>query len=91
MRDSESVPLEESIHSYFKREVQPHVAEAWIDMESVKIGYEISFNKHFYKHKPLRALEDVAQDILTLERQSEGLMAEILGVSVEELSGVGDA
>lgn len=91
LRDSESVPLAETIHSYFQREVKPHVPEAWIDMESVKIGYEISFNKHFYKHKPLRSLEEVARDIIDLERQSEGLMAEILGVSVEELSGVGNA
>jgi len=91
LRDSESVPLAESIHSYFQREVKPHVPEAWIDMESVKIGYEISFNKHFYKHKPLRSLEEVARDIVDLERQSEGLMAEILGVSVKELSGAGDA
>ena len=91
LRDSESVPMADSIHSYFQREVKPHVPEAWIDMESVKIGYEISFNKHFYKHKPLRSLEDVARDIINLERQSEGLMAEILGVSVEALSGAGDA
>lgn len=91
LRDSESVPLAESIYSYFQREVKPHVPEAWIDMESVKIGYEISFNKHFYKHKPLRSLEEVARDIVDLERQSEGLMAEILGVSVKDLSGAGDA
>lgn len=91
LRDSESVPLAEGIHSYFKREVQPHVEEAWIDMNSIKIGYEISFNKHFYKHKPLRSLEEVAKDIITLEQQSEGLMAEILGVTVEALSGAGNA
>ena len=91
LRDSESVPLAEGIHAYFKREVQPHVEEAWIDMNSIKIGYEISFNKHFYKHKPLRSLEEVAKDIIVLERQSEGLMAEILGVSVEASSGVGNA
>ncbi len=90
LRDSESVPLGEDIHTYFLREVKPHVEEAWIDLESVKIGYEISFNKHFYKHKPLRSLEEVARDIIELERQSEGLMAEILGVSVEELVGVDD-
>ena len=91
LRDSESVPLAEPIHSYFKREVQPHVTEAWVDMDSVKIGYEISFNKHFYKHTPLRSLEEVAKDIIHLERQSEGLMAEILGLSIEALSGVGNA
>jgi type I restriction enzyme M protein len=87
LRDSESVPMSETIHEYFKREVKPHVDDAWINMDSVKIGYEISFNKYFYKHKPLRNLNDVAKDIIELERQSEGLMAEILGVSVEQLLG----
>jgi len=48
-------------------------------MDSVKIGYEISFNKYFYRHKPLRALEDVAADILALERQADGLISDIIG------------
>ena len=81
LRDSESVPVKDSIHQYFRDEVQPHVSEAWINLDSVKIGYEISFNKYFYRHKPLRALEDVAADIITLEQQAEGLIAQILGVS----------
>ena len=50
-------------------------------MESVKIGYEISFNKYFYRHKPLRSLETVAQEILTLEQQADGLIAQILGLT----------
>jgi len=50
--------------------------EAWIAIDSVKIGYQISFNKYFYRHKPLRALEDVAADILALERQADGLIAD---------------
>lgn len=56
------------------------MAEAWINLDSVKIGYEISFNKYFYQHKPLRSLEDVAADILALEQRAEGLIADILGV-----------
>ncbi len=80
LRDSENVPLGESIHQYFLDEVKPHVDEAWINLDSVKIGYEISFNKYFYKHKPLRSIEEVAQDIIELEKQSEGLIKEILGV-----------
>ena len=80
LRDSESVPLKDSIHRYYRAEVKPHVDEAWIAMDSVKIGYEISFNKYFYRHKPLRALEDVAADILALEQQADGLIADILGV-----------
>ena len=80
LRDSESIPLKQNIHDYFKAEVQPHISEAWLNMESVKIGYEISFNKYFYRHKPLRSLEEVAQDILALEKQADGLISEILGI-----------
>ncbi|MBF0282030.1 MAG: SAM-dependent DNA methyltransferase [Zetaproteobacteria bacterium] len=90
LRDSESVPLNDDIHRYFLAEVKPHVAEAWINLDSVKIGYEISFNKYFYRHKPLRSMETVAADIVTLEQQAEGLIAEILGIEVEQVSGVGD-
>lgn len=79
LRDSESIPLKQNIHDYFKAEVQPHISEAWLNMESVKIGYEISFNKYFYRHKPLRSLAEVAQDILALEKQADGLISEILG------------
>ncbi|MDQ6967982.1 MAG: class I SAM-dependent DNA methyltransferase [Mariprofundaceae bacterium] len=80
LRDSESIPLKDEIHRYFLAEVKPHVDEAWINLDSVKIGYEISFNKYFYRHQPLRSMEDVAADILKLEEQAEGLMADILGM-----------
>ena len=80
LRDSESIPLSETIHDYFLREVKPYIPEAWINLDSVKIGYEISFNKYFYRHKPLRSLEEVTADILELEKQSEGLIKEILGL-----------
>lgn len=80
LRDTENVPLKESIHDYFLKEVKPHVDEAWINLDSTKIGYEISFNKYFYKHTPLRSIEDVTADILELEQQSDGLIAEILNV-----------
>jgi type I restriction enzyme M protein len=88
LRDSESIPLADSIHRFFKAEVQPHVEEAWINLESVKIGYEISFNKYFYKHQPLRSMEEVAREIVALERQAEGLIAEILGLESKDFSGV---
>ncbi len=88
LRDSESVPLKDSIHRYFLAEVKPHVDEAWINLDSTKIGYEISFNKYFYRHKPLRSMEEVASDIVALERQAEGLIADIFGTTVEEVSGV---
>lgn len=78
LRDTENVPLKEDIHTYFLREVKPHVAEAWINLDATKIGYEISFNKYFYQHKPLRGIEEVTADILALEKESDGLIAEIL-------------
>lgn len=81
LRDTENVPLKDNIHSYFKREVKPHVPEAWINLDTTKIGYEISFNKYFYKHTPLRSIEEVTQDILELEQQSDGLIAEILNLA----------
>lgn len=78
LRDTENVPLKESIHGYFLQEVKPHVDEAWINLDATKIGYEISFNKYFYRHKPLRSLEEVTKDILQLEYESDGLIREIL-------------
>lgn len=80
LRDSESIPLTQNILDYFNDEVKPHIAEAWINLDSVKIGYEISFNKYFYRHKPLRSIEEVAKDIMELEKQSDGLIHEILGL-----------
>lgn len=92
LRDTESVPLrkdgeQQSIYQYFLDEVKPHVDEAWINLDTVKIGYEISFNKYFYRHKPLRSLEEVATDIINLEQKAEGLIAQILGVNVAEVQG----
>ncbi|MAH06259.1 MAG: DNA methylase [Alphaproteobacteria bacterium] len=87
LRDSESVPLAQEVHEYFLDEVKPYVDEAWINLDSIKIGYELSFNKYFYRQKPLRALEDVASDIIGLEQKAEGLIAQILGVDVAEVQG----
>lgn len=86
LRDTESVPLKDSIHRYFRTEVKPHIDEAWITLDTVKIGYEISFNKYFYRHKPLRSLHDVTRDILELEQKADGLIADILGVKSADLS-----
>ncbi len=80
LRDTETVPLAEDIHDYFCREVKPHVPEAWINLDATKIGYEISFNKYFYRHQPLRSLAEVTADILQLEAESEGLIKEILSL-----------
>ncbi len=81
LRDFENIPLKENIYSYFLEEVKPHVEEAWIDLEKTKIGYEVSFNKYFYQHKPLRNIEDVSKEILQLEKENEGLILEILNLN----------
>lgn len=78
LRDTESVPLKENIQDYFLREVAPHVPEAWIDLDKTKVGFEISFNKYFYRHQPLRSLAEVTADIIALEEENDGLIAEIL-------------
>jgi type I restriction enzyme M protein len=96
LRDSETVPLSyiddvntgnSEIHQYFLDEVKSHVEEAWINLDSTKIGYEISFNKYFYQHKPLRSVDEVATDIINLEQKAEGLIADILGVDVAIVHG----
>ncbi len=78
LRDYENVPLMDNIDEYFKREVLPHVPNAWMDRSKDKVGYEISFTKEFYKYKPLRSLEEIRKDILALEKETEGLFAKVM-------------
>lgn len=78
LRDYENIPLKEDINAYFKREVLPHVPDAWIDESKTKVGYEINFTKYFYKFKPLRSLADIRKDILTLEEETDGLIAKVI-------------
>lgn len=78
LRDAEQIPLSEPIIDYFLREVKPHVEEAWINLDSVKIGYEISFNKYFYQHTPLRSIQEIKEELLALEQQADGLLNDIL-------------
>ncbi len=68
LRDYESVPLKEDILEYFKREVLPHVPDAWIDESKTKIGYEIPLTRHFYKYVPPRPLDEIEADIKTVEQ-----------------------
>ncbi|EDX77783.1 hypothetical protein MC7420_3107 [Coleofasciculus chthonoplastes PCC 7420] len=68
----------QQIHEYFLEEVRPHVEDAWLDLSKTQIGYEISFNKYFYKHQPLRSLEEVTRDILELEQETEGLLRQLV-------------
>ena len=55
---------------------------AFLPEEAVKIGYEINFNRHFYKPQPMRPLEEIRADILALEQETEGLLGEIVGTGV---------
>jgi len=81
LRDTEQVPLleEGGIEAFLRREVLPHAPDAWYVPESVKTGYEISFTRYFYKPQPLRTLEEIRADILALEKETEGLLSEIIG------------
>ncbi len=81
LRDTEQVPLleEGGIEAFLRREVLPYAPDAWYAPSSVKIGYEISFTRHFYRPQPLRPLEEIRSDILALERETEGLLGEIVG------------
>jgi type I restriction enzyme M protein len=85
LRDAEQVPLldEGGIEAFVRREVLPHVPDAWVDESATKIGYEISFTRYFYKPQPLRTLEEIRADIEALERETEGLLDQIL-VTVED-------
>ncbi|MGP0058437.1 MAG: N-6 DNA methylase [Beijerinckiaceae bacterium] len=80
LRDTESVPLKEpgGIEAFIRREVLPHAPDAWIDEAKTAIGYEISFTRYFYKPQPLRPLDAIRADILALEHETEGLMANIV-------------
>ena len=77
LRDTESVPLKENIEEYFAREVLPHVPDAWIDHGKTKVGYEIPFNRHFYRYEPPRELEAIEKDIKTLEGEILALLKEV--------------
>ena len=80
LRDEELIPLREEggIVGFLKREVLPYAPDAWYAPQSVKIGYEISFNRYFYKPEPIRTLEEIRAEITAVERESEGLLGELL-------------
>ena len=80
LRDTEQIPLlhEGGIDAFLAREVLPYAPDAWYSPSQVKIGYEISFTRHFYKPKPMRTLEEIRADIMALEQESEGLLEGIL-------------
>jgi type I restriction enzyme M protein len=81
------VPLAESIEDFFDREVKPHVPDAWIDTTKRDhkdgkvgiVGYEINFNRYFYRYKPPRPLEEIEADIRNIEQDIVRMLAEITG------------
>ena len=77
LRDTENVPLKESIQTYFEREVLPHVPDAWVDHSRTKVGYEIPLNRHFYRYEPPRDLAVIAAEIKDLEADIIRLLAEV--------------
>ncbi|MEQ1935006.1 MAG: N-6 DNA methylase, partial [Fimbriimonadaceae bacterium] len=77
LRDFESVPLNEDIDDYFEREVRPHVPDAWMDCSKDKVGYEINFNRHFYKYTPPRPLEEIDAELKKAEEEILRLLREV--------------
>ena len=86
LRDTEQVPLleEGGIEAFLRRDVLPYAPDAWYNPASVKTGYEISFTRYFYKPRPLRTLEEIRADIMALEKETEGLLGEIVGESASD-------
>ena len=78
LRDYENVPLTEDIEAYMAREVLPHVPDAWVDASKTKVAYEIPFTRHFYVYEPPRPLEVIEGEIRDLEREIQGMLAEVL-------------
>jgi type I restriction enzyme M protein len=95
LRDTESVPLAESVDAFFNREVKPHVPDAWIDTgkrdpkdgQVGLVGYEINFNRYFYRYAPPRQLEAIEADIRGIEHDILRMLAEITGSKPEEIVG----
>ena len=79
LRDYENVPLKEDIQEYMEREVLPHVTDAWVDESKTKVGYEINFNRHFYRYTPPRPLEEIEADLRQIEAEIAGLLEEVAG------------
>jgi len=77
LRDYENVPLKEDVDEYMKREVLPHVPDAWLDESRTKVGYEINFNRYFYKYTPPRLLQEIETDLKQIEKEIAEMLAEV--------------
>ncbi|MDW7726420.1 MAG: class I SAM-dependent DNA methyltransferase [Candidatus Methanoperedens sp.] len=78
LRDYENVPLKEEIADYMAREVLPHVPDAWVDGSKTKTGYEINFNRYFYKYTPPRPLEEIEAELKGIEKEIAGMLEEMV-------------
>lgn len=80
LRDTEQVPLleEGGIEAFIRREVLPYTPDAWVKADATKIGYEVSFTRHFYQPQPLRTLDEIRADILAVEKEADGLLDVLL-------------
>ena len=78
LRDYERIPLTEKIDDYYQREVKPHLPDSWLDRKKDKVGYEINFNQYFYSVQSLRSLQEITQEIVSLEKKTDKLMHEVL-------------
>ena len=79
LRDTENVPLKEDIQTYFEREVLPFAPDAWIDEKKSKVGYEIPFTRYFYKYEAPKPSAQIMQEILSIESELDGALAEVFG------------
>ena len=79
LRDTENVPLKEDIQTYFDREVLPFAPDAWIDEKKSKVGYEIPFTRYFYKYEAPKPSAEIMQEILAIEAELDGALAEVFG------------
>jgi len=79
LRDYENVPLKEDVHEYMKREVLPHVPDAWLDESKTKVGYEINFNRYFYQYTPPRPLDEIETELKQIENEIARMLAEVAG------------
>lgn len=77
LRDFENIPLEKDIDQYFKEEVLPHVPDAWMDRSKDKVGYEITFNRYFYKHPISRPLKIIDKELFEIERSIMDMLSKI--------------
>lgn len=84
LRDTEQIPFTEDggVEAYVTREVLPYVPDAWLNEGRSQIGYEVSFARVFYQAPPCRELEEIRAEILALERETNGLLADIVGAEL---------